>query len=68
MILKKLNAHVQMNNIIFHKKGMEKELNFVKTDFDLSFIKDKILLSNLNSQTIDNKGLKGNAIVNLIRN
>ena len=68
MILNKLNAHVQMNNFFLHKKGMKKELNFVKTDFDLSFIKDKILLSNLNSQTIDNKIFTGNAIVNLTRN
>ena len=49
MNLNKLDANVQMNHFIFHKKGMEKELNFVKTDFDLSFIKDKILLSNLSS-------------------
>ncbi len=68
MILKKLDAHVQINNFFFHKKGMEKELNFVKTDFDLSFIKDKIVLSNLNLHTIDNKNFTGKAIVNLTRN
>ena len=30
--MSKLDAYVQMNDLIFHKKGMEKELNFVKTD------------------------------------
>jgi len=68
MIMSKLDAYVQMNDLMFHKKGMEKELNFVKTDFDLSLSKDKILLSNLNSQTIDKKTFTGNAIINLARN